>query len=136
MKISGFILLLWSSQVLADYCQCEVFAVAPLSVSKKVGSYSVGEFKTSYFGKYDAEAQKSCRSECQKESMREYDANFLREKLTPWMTQLIAGGAAGYNCTGLTDYKIPVRVSAKIGDYSLGLVHQSMVFLHYNRSCF
>ncbi|MFP5458769.1 MAG: hypothetical protein ACLGG7_08555 [Bacteriovoracia bacterium] len=136
MKLWIVLFLLVCAPAYADYCQCEVFATSPLSVSNDVDPYPVGEIRGSYFGKFDAESQRTCRQECQTEAMREYDAAYLREKLTPWVRELVSNGVAGYNCTGSTDFKIPVRVRARIGKFSLGLAHESMVFLSYNRSCF
>ncbi len=123
------------SDARADYCQCEVFASSPLSASHRLGPFSLVQFKTSYFGKWDASSVKSCRDECVTEAQRGYDANELRQRLTPIAQELIATGDVGINCTGPTDLKFPVKVRARMGEKVLGIAHETMVFLHLEQRC-
>ncbi|MBY0516754.1 MAG: hypothetical protein K2P81_07595 [Bacteriovoracaceae bacterium] len=136
MRYLSVLLLMFSLNSWANYCRCEVFAIAPLASSSNLGPFPLGEFKTSYYGSLDAESQTACRAECQQVAMKDYDAKFLRELLDPIAQSLILDKRVGYNCTGLTDFKFPIRVRARIGDTSLGLAHQSMLFLHHKKNCF
>ncbi len=120
----------------ATTCNCEVFAVAPLTASRQVDPFPLGQYKTNYYGDYKVESQASCRKDCRVTAMNDYDANYLREQLVPLTDLLVANSVAGYNCTGLTDFKIPVRVRARMGKVSLGLAYETMVFIHRKRSCF
>lgn len=120
----------------ATTCNCEVFAVAPLTASQQVDPFPIGKYKTNYYGDYKAESLTACRKDCRLRAMEDYDANTLEERLAPWTDRLVANGLAGYNCTGPTDFKIPVRVRALMGKVSLGLTHETMVFIHRERSCF
>jgi hypothetical protein len=120
----------------ATTCNCEVFAVAPLAATRRIEVFQLGEFKTNYYGDYLTESQDSCRKDCRVSAMSNYDASYLREKLAPWTDQLVSAGQLGRNCTGPTDIKIPVRVRARIGSVSLGLAHETMVFIHRDRACF
>lgn len=123
-------------QARATTCNCEVFAVAPFSAARKIEALPIGQFKTNYYGDYKIESQTSCRRDCRVSAMNDYDADTLREQLVPWSDQLVDTKRAGYNCTGPTDFKIPVRVRARMGKVSLGLAHETVVFIHRERSCF
>ncbi len=120
----------------ATTCNCEVFAVTPLTASRQVDPFPLGKFKTNYYGDYKPESLNSCRKDCRLRAMEDYDGNALQEQLLPWTDSLVANRLAGYNCTGPTDFKIPVRVRALMGKVSLGLTHETMVFIHRERSCF
>ncbi len=119
----------------ATTCNCEIFAVSPLTASRSTDTLTVGKFTTNYYGDYKLESQDSCRKDCRLKAMSDYHATALREQLLPWTDRLVANGLAGYNCTGPTDFKIPVRVRARMGKVSLGLAHETMVFVHRERSC-
>jgi len=108
----------------------------PLTGSQSIGPLAVGDFKTSYYGNLALDSQNACRKECRLGAMEDYSPSVLREQLLPWTDQLVANKLAGYNCTGPTDFKIPVRVRANIGTVSLGWAHETMVFIHRQRSCF
>ena len=120
----------------ATTCNCEVFAVAPLTASRQVDTFPLGQYKTKYYGDYKVESQASCRKDCRATAMKDFDANVLREQLVPWTDRLVANRLAAYNCAGPADFKIPVRVRARMGKISLGLAHEAMVFIHRERSCF
>ncbi len=42
----------------------------------------------------------------------------------------------GYNCTGLTTLKFPIRVKAKLGDMSLGNVEDLTQVVNFEEICF
>ncbi len=135
MKFFILLILIGFQHAQANDCFCEVEAFQPLTVSAKAGVFPISKYKLSYYGAIDEKSQRDCRRECQTTAMKDYDAETLRNQLTPWIEQLQAGGMAGTSCSGPVDFKIPVRVKARIGDYSLGYAHRTMVFIHHEKSC-
>ena len=127
--------LVFVTPALASDCRCEVFAVAPLTGDSGQARISLMDFKASYYGDTTLDSQRACRDECRKSAMSDYVPDVLRARLLPWLDQKVERREVGRNCTGPTDFKIPVRVRARIGDFSLGLAHQTMVFLHREKSC-
>lgn len=137
MKTLSIIVMLFLSTVVqAGYCECELYAVSPMTASQKVENHVVAQFRGKYYGDFDASSVKECRNDCAHITQTEYDDETLKEKLLPWVNELIEYGLAGYNCTGPTTFKVPVRVRASLGERRLGISRESMVFLHREKSCF
>ncbi len=63
------------------------------------------------------------------------EVRLYHEDIELWSKKLIAEKLHGKHCTGPTDIKVPVRAKATLGDYSLGLAHQSIVFIHLDLAC-
>ena len=120
----------------ANYCMCQVVAVAPMEGSHKVENHIVAEFEGKFYGNYDYGAVRNCRSDCAIIGQRRYDEETLKDKLLPWVDELVAYGFNGYNCTGPTTFKVPVRIRASLGRRTLGIARQQMIFIHRERSCF
>lgn len=135
MKLFLLLILSTFQVALANDCFCEVEAFQPLTVSAKAGVFPISKYKLSYYGAIDEKSQRDCRRECQTTAMKDYDAETLRGQLLAWIEQLQSSGMAGNSCSGPVDFKVPVRVKARIGDYSLGYAHQTMVFVHHEKSC-
>ncbi len=135
MKWCWLLLGLWIFPLYANDCRCEIFAITPVTGAKGENRISLSDYRASYYGDTTLESQKACRSECRKSAMNGHDADILRAKLAPWLEEKIENKEVGRNCTGPTDFKVPVRVRARIGNFSLGLAHQSIVFYHRERSC-
>ncbi len=135
MKVFIFLALITFQHAQANDCFCEVEALQPLTVSSQAGVFPISKYKLSYYGAIDEKSQRDCRRECQTTAMKDYDAEVLKNQIKPWIDQLQVSGLAGNSCSGPVDFKIPVRVKARIGDYSLGYAHHTMVFVHHEKSC-
>lgn len=131
-----FTMLLLSGLAQANYCQCEMYSVAPMTASQKTEKHIVAEFRGKYYGNFDYGAVKECRNDCAYIAQRDYDDERVKELLLPWVNELIEYGLAGYNCTGPTTFKVPVRVRASLGSRTLGISRESMIFLHREKNCF
>lgn len=136
MKWAMVAILTTSVSAWANYCQCQLYAVAPLSASNKTETHTIGELRGKYYGIVTARTARECRQDCAVLAQTKYDEETLQEKLTPWVDELVSSGLAGHNCTGPTSFKIPVRVRAVLENRSLGIARQEMIFIHRNRNCF
>mgnify|MGYP003390277214 CR=1 FL=1 len=136
MKWLWLLSLSFSVSAWASYCQCELYAVHPISASNKTEIHTIDRMQGKYYGIVNAATARECRQDCAALTQQEYTEEVLQEKLTPWVDELVNSGLAGYNCTGPTSFKVPVRVRATLQSRSLGIARQSMVFIHRNRSCF
>lgn len=107
-----------------------------MTSSQKIENHVVTQFRGKYYGEYAVGAVKECRSDCAYIAQRDYDEDRLKQLLLPWVSELVEYGQAGYNCTGPTTFKVPVRVRASLGNRRLGITRESMIFLHREKSCF
>lgn len=128
--------LLIASPVWAFYCNCEVYAVSPLTSSEKSETHTIAEVKGRFYGLSDITAVRECRQDCALNAQADFDEDTLKTKLTPWVDELVDYKLAGFNCTGPTSFKVPVRVRAKLGERTLGIAREQIIFIHRNRSCF
>lgn len=134
MKTWILLLVLSAPAAMAVECRCDVFALPPLTASHNLPPHDLGGFS----GVEQATKMGDpalCRQDCRLGAMKEYEQAFLKERLRPWVDQLVADGSAGRNCTGPTTFKIPVRVRASLDARSVGIAHQDMVFLHQSYDC-
>lgn len=136
MRIFLMSLFLLSGLARANYCSCEIYAVSPMRDSRRIEDYTVANLRGKFYGNYDLNAVRDCRNDCAILAQEQYDETTLKDKLLPWADELVAYGLSGYNCTGPTTFKIPVRVRASLGERRLGIARQSVIFLHRERSCF
>jgi hypothetical protein len=60
----------------------------------------------------------------------------LTSLLLAYAQNLIQINTLGYNCTGLTTVKFPVRVKAKLGHFSLGNVADVIHVINHEQICF
>lgn len=60
----------------------------------------------------------------------------LNALLVTLSQELIQEKVLGFNCTGLTTLKYPVRVKAKLGDMSLGNVENLVQVVNHEEICF
>jgi len=60
----------------------------------------------------------------------------LRALLLTYTQGLIAERAVGFNCTGLTTLKYPVRVKASLGKLGLGNVSDTIEIVNHEELCF
>ena len=60
----------------------------------------------------------------------------LNALLVTLSKEFIDERVVGYNCTGLTTLKYPVRVKAKLGDMSLGNVEDLTQVVSHEEVCF
>lgn len=97
------------------------------------------DFKTyelEEYSSYSIKNQNECRNSCLKRFEEDMPANRLNALLIIYTQSLIREGALGYNCTGLTTLKFPVRVKASLGRLGLGNVADLVQVINHEEACF
>lgn len=94
-------------------------------------TYELEEFST-----YSVNNQKLCRRSCLKAFEEDMPQDRLNALLLSYSQTLINEGRLGYNCTGLTVLKYPVRVKARLGRLGLGNVADTVQVVAHEEACF
>ena len=72
--------------------------------------------------------------------LKTFEENLPVERMTALLiihsSRLIREGLLGYNCTGLTTVKYPVRVKASLGNLNLGNVADQVYVVNHEEQCF
>lgn len=136
MKYLVLLLALFSSpQVLALYCSCDVYALTPMRMSHAVLQKPLETWEGRFYGDTTEDSGKECRAECLSLARKNFDEAGTRERLLSWVDTLIAEGHAGRNCATEDSFKVPVRMRARLGNKTLGLVRSQTVFIHHTYRC-
>jgi hypothetical protein len=88
------------------------------------------------FSSYSAKNQRTCRQSCLEKYEADMPSDRLQALLLTYAQNLIQEKALGYNCTGLTTLKFPVRVKASIGQLGLGNVSDIVQVVTHEELCF
>lgn len=97
---------------------------------------SLKKYELEEFGSYAAKNQSACRASCLKAFQEDMPSERLVALLLLHTQTLIREGAIGYNCTGLTVVKYPVRVKARLGALGLGNVADILQVVPHEELCF
>lgn len=135
MKTVLLILCLSSTASFAGACYCELSAGAPLSASYKLPAHELGKEKVSFFDLDNDETQELCRKDCQLFYKKQYPDPIVNQLLEIHANSLIRKSDLGYNCTGPTTIKYPLRMKALMDDRPIGVVRFSMGIVHLELSC-
>ncbi len=137
MKFFFFILLLcWSWTSFAIPCDCEVRVHSPLTGSYKMPPVVIKTFELENYSSYASKNMTTCQNSCLEEFQKEMPATRLSALLVTYSMELIEQKVLGYNCTGLTTLKYPVRVRAKLGNKGLGNVADLVQVVNHEEVCF
>ena len=72
--------------------------------------------------------------------LRVFEDDLPNDRMTALLmlhsARLIKEGQLGYNCTGLTTLKYPVRVKASMGKLNLGTVADQVYVVNHEEQCF
>ncbi len=133
-----FILLLGLSslQAFAIPCQCEVMFFAPSTASHKQKPTSFKNYDLEGFDSYKVKNQYACRESCLKEFTTDMPTERVNALLVQYSKAMIDERVLGYNCTGLSTYKYPVRVKASLGRLPLGNVADQIFVINHEEVCF
>ena len=105
------------------------------------GSHKIqpNDFKTyelEEFSSYSVKNQKLCRLSCMEAFQEDMPQERLNALMLSYSQTLINEGVLGYNCTGLTVLKYPVRVKARLGRMGLGNVADTVQVVAHEEACF
>lgn len=117
-------------------CDCEVRVYSPFTGSHRMEPNSFRTFELEEFSTYSRRNQRLCRESCEARFEQEMPSQRLKALLVIYAQSLIDAGAVGYNCTGLTTLKFPVRVKASLGRMSLGNVADLVEVVSHEQICF
>jgi hypothetical protein len=130
------LLLLCISNALAVTCDCDIRIHSPIGSSLEIGPIFLKTLKVESFSSYSVKNQWKCRQSCLEEFQAEMPNKKLKSFLKTYTQELISQGRVGYNCTGLTVLKFPVRVRARLANYGLGNILDQVETLAHEEICF
>jgi hypothetical protein len=117
-------------------CTCNVNVSHPLTASQTMKTATMRTYTMSTYDSMNEANVDACRNECVQQFRRDLPPDELTPILVELSKQLIDQKVVGYNCTGLTSFKYPVRVKAKFGRRSLGNVADQIEVVTYEQVCF
>lgn len=117
-------------------CDCEVIVYSPLTGPHKMAPNSLKTYELESFSNYAQKNQLQCRSSCLEQFQKDMPTTRLNALLLTYSQRLIDEGALGFNCTGLTTLKYPVRVRATLGKVGLGNVVDQIYVVNHEEACF
>lgn len=130
------LMTLWSVHALAIPCDCEVRIYAPTVGTHQIPATSFKTYRLEGYDSYKVKNQLRCRDACVDKFHEDLPTKTLSAMLLVYSQKLIDEGVLGYNCTGLSTYKYPVRVKASLGKLGLGNVEDRLEIVTHEQSCF
>jgi hypothetical protein len=134
--IFTFILTIFAVNAFALNCDCEVRIYSPTTGSYKMTPNSFKTYELEEFSSYHVKNQLACRELCLEKFEQDMPSDRVNALLMSYAQSLISEGAVGYNCTGLTTMKFPVRVKASLGRLGLGNVSDTVRVVTHEQLCF
>ncbi|HXH29936.1 MAG TPA: hypothetical protein VNJ01_03920 [Bacteriovoracaceae bacterium] len=129
-------IILFSAQAFAVGCDCEVWVYTPMTGSQKIDPMNLRTFTLEEFSSNSHRNQLQCRQLCHQRYLDDMSSSRLRALLIIYGQTLIQQQKLGYNCTGLTTLKFPVRVKARLGAMGLGNVTDIIEVVNHEEVCF
>jgi len=117
-------------------CDCEVRVHSPITGSHRMEPVVIKRYELETFPRINKTSINACRSLCQKAFREDMPAERLSGLLINYSMELIEQKAVGYNCTGLTTLKYPVRVRATLSGRGLGNVEDLVQVVNHEEICF
>lgn len=136
MKVIMALFFLLSVNAFAMKCDCEVRVYSPMTGSHQMDSTPLKTYALETYDTYRVKNQYRCRELCQKTFEEDLPTERMRALLLIHSARLIREGLLGFNCTGLTTVKYPVRVKASLGKLNLGNVADQMYVVNHEELCF
>jgi len=126
----------WSLTALAIPCDCEVRVHTPTTGSHQIDPIIIKTYTLEDYSNYARRNINQCRQTCLEEFQKDMPADRLSALLVTYSQELIGKKQVGYNCTGLTTLKFPIRVKAKLGNQGLGNVADLVQVVSHEEVCF
>lgn len=131
-----YLLLILQFDAFAIECDCEVRVYSPLNGSHKMNPISLKTYTLEEFSSYSVKNQNHCQTSCLKKFEDDMPTERLNALLVTLGQNLINERALGFNCTGLTTIRFPVRVKARLGLMGLGNVSDLVQVVNHEEVCF
>lgn len=129
-------LLFTMTSAFALDCDCDVIVFSPMTGSYQMSPNQFKNYHLEGFDSYSVKNQLQCRDLCTKRFEEDMPSSRLKALLLTYSQELISQGQLGFNCTGLTTLKYPVRVKAKLGRLKLGNVADQIEVVNHEEICF
>lgn len=136
MKFIVLSLFLLSAKAFAIGCDCEVRVYSPTTGSHRMVPNTLKIYELEEFSSYSKNNQRQCRKLCLEQFEKDMPQARLNALLLTYSQSLISEKAIGFNCTGLTTLKYPVRVKASLGELGLGNVADMVQVVSHEELCF
>ena len=130
------IMILMTIEVWAIDCDCEVLTYAPITGSHQLRPNSLKYYELNNYSSYSKVNIQECRNSCLEKFHEDLPEDRLNALLQIYAQTLINEQVLGYNCTGLTTLKFPVRVKATFGSKGLGNLVDTVQVINHEESCF
>lgn len=128
--------LVLTSHAFAIGCDCEVRIYSPMTGSHQMQPNNLKSYQLEEYNAYSVKNQNECRNKCLEKFQEDMPVDRLHALLLSYSQELISQKAVGFNCTGLTTLKYPVRVKALLGPYGLGNVVDMIHVVSHEEICF
>ena len=136
MKLFLTLIMIWTTSAFAMKCDCEVRVFSPMTGSHQMDSTPLKVYTLETYDSYRVKNQLRCRDMC----LKTFEEDLPTERMTALLmlhsARMIREGVVGYNCTGLTTLKYPVRVKASLGRLNLGNVADQVYAINHEEPCF
>lgn len=129
-------LLALSTSSFALECDCSVSIHSPLTGSLKLEPLNLRQYELQSFDTYSVRNQLECRRLCVAKFEEDLPSEKLSRILREHSQDLIRSRVLGFNCTGLTTLKYPIRVKAQLGQLRLGNVSDQIHVINHEEICF
>lgn len=126
----------WSFSAFAVPCDCEVRVHAPTTGPHNLLPVIIKRYTLEDYSSFAVKNQLACRQSCYNEFHRDMGTERLRALLLTYTQEQISNKTLGYNCTGLTTLKYPVRVRAKLSQWGIGNVIDQLEVVTHEEVCF
>jgi hypothetical protein len=136
MKIMWILLGILAFNVYGVECDCEIRVYSPTTASHQISTTPLKNYQLNSYDSYSKNNQWHCRKSCLQKFHEDMSTVRLSALLTLHSERLIEEGLVGFNCTGLTTFKYPVRVKASLGEKGLGNVTDQIVVVNHEERCF
>lgn len=130
------LIFIFSGAAFAIPCDCEVQVYSPLTGPQALEINTLKTYELEEFSSYSVKNQLNCRQYCSDAFHKDMPTNRLTALLMTYSERLIENKLLGYNCTGLTTLKYPVRVKAVLGKMGLGNVSDTIQVINLDQRCF
>lgn len=134
--IFALIIGFFAFKALAIPCDCEVVIYSPITGSHQLKPNVLKAYELEEFSTYSVKNQLECRKSCLERYEEDMPSERLKALLLTYSQELINERVLGYNCTGLTTLKYPVRVKVKLGELGLGNVSDVIQVVNHEEVCF
>ncbi len=134
--ILSAVLLMLSFSAFSYTCECKIELYPPITGSHSIPVEEKVFDEGREFGRLNKYNYEACARDCQSAAIEKFPYEQLQQVAYQQSVKLIQNDQVGYNCTGPTTLKYPVRFKAHLGPISLGNVRQETVIVHHEQKCF